>query len=432
MAKLERYISVGQKRLRCGYTTGTCAAAAARGAAELLLRGAIPASVVVDTPAGVAVTVEFEEVASGPGWASCAVRKDGGDDPDVTDGMLIFARVERFDEPGIVIDGGEGVGRVTREGLDQPVGNAAINSTPRRMISEQVQAVLDESGDGGMTHSEFLSSLKDGSQECAQKVASGASEALGLKVTISVPGGKEVARKTFNPRLGIEGGISIIGTSGIVKPMSEEALIASIQLEMRQRKAEGQRDLLVTPGNYGADFARDVLHLDLERAVQCSNYLGACIDYAVELGFTSFLLVAHIGKAAKMAAGIMNTHSRVADGRRETMAAHAAMAGASREAVVRIMDATTTDDVISIMDEEGVREQAMKTLVDAVGFQLHHRAGDLRIEAIVFSKVYGLLGMTAGATELLAKHVNESGDGEVAHRNESSDGGMTHYGGSSE
>ena len=381
MPKLDRYISVGQKRLRCGYTTGTCAAAAARGAAELLLTGKIPASVVVDTPAGVAVTIEFEEVSSGPGWASCAVRKDGGDDPDVTDGMLVFARVEYADEPGIAIDGGEGVGRVTREGLDQPVGNAAINSTPRRMIAEQVQIVIDASA-----------------------------SSPGLKVTISVPGGEEVARKTFNPRLGIEGGISIIGTSGIVKPMSEDALIASIQLEMRQRAAEGEHDLLVTPGNYGADFARDTLHLDLDGAVQCSNYLGASIDYAVELGFSSFLLIAHIGKAAKMAAGIMNTHSRVADGRRETMAAHAAMAGASREAVARIMDATTTDDAISIMDEEGVRDAAMKTLVDAVGFQLHHRAGDLRIEAIVFSKVYGLLGMTAGAPELLAKHVIEQNE----------------------
>ena len=246
--------------------------------------------------------------------------------------------------------------------------------------------------------------------EQVQIVIDASASSPGLKVAISVPGGEEVARKTFNPRLGIEGGISIIGTSGIVKPMSEDALIASIQLEMRQRAAEGEHDLLVTPGNYGADFARDTLHLDLDGAVQCSNYLGASIDYAVELGFSSFLLIAHIGKAAKMAAGIMNTHSRVADGRRETMAAHAAMAGASREAVARIMDATTTDDAISIMDDEGVRDAAMRTLVDAVGFQLHHRAGDLRIEAIVFSKVYGLLGMTAGAPELLAKHVIEQNE----------------------
>ena len=376
---------------------------------------------VVDTPAGVAVTIEFEEVSSGPGWASCAVRQDGGDDPDVTDGMLVCARVEYADEPGIAIDGGEGVGRGTREGLDQPVGNAAINSTPRRMIAEQVQMVVDaqaKDADGSeetlwTPSSPYLGEERSARTEgvvAERGVAEEPSAPFGLKVTISVPGGEQVARKTFNPRLGIEGGIAIIGTSGIVKPMSEDALIASIQLEMRQRAAEGEHDLLVTPGNYGADFARDTLHLDLDGAVQCSNYLGASIDYAVELGFSSFLLIAHIGKAAKMAAGIMNTHSRVADGRRETMAAHAAMAGASREAVARIMDATTTDDAISIMDDEGVRDAAMRTLVDAVGFQLHHRAGDLRIEAIVFSKVYGLLGMTAGAPELLAKHVIEQNE----------------------
>jgi len=379
MAKLEEYISVGQKRLRCGYTTGTCAAAAARGAAELLLLGHAPEAVVIDTPAGVLVTADLEEVSSGEGWAQCAVRKDGGDDHDATDGALVFARVERTAESGIAIDGGVGVGRVTREGLDQPPGQAAINSTPRKMITEQVQAVLDD--------------------------ASGAEGDGGLLVTISVPEGVAIAEKTFNPRLGIEGGISIIGTSGIVRPMSEEALIASIQLEMRMRRAQGIEHLLVTPGNYGQDFARDVLHLDMEQAVTCSNYLGVTIDYAVELGFTSMLLVGHIGKMAKVAAGVMNTHSRVADARRETMAAHAALAGASRDLVAAIMEGVTTDEALALLEEAGLREQVAQTLCQAVQFQLEHRAGKaLRMESIVFSKVHGELGRSAGADELAALH----------------------------
>ncbi|MBQ3301942.1 MAG: cobalt-precorrin-5B (C(1))-methyltransferase, partial [Eggerthellaceae bacterium] len=155
----------------------------------------------------------------------------------------------------------------------------------------------------------------------------------------------------------------------------------------------------------GHDFARDALGLDLDRAVQCSNYLGATIDYAIELGFTDFLLIGHIGKMAKVAAGIMNTHSRVADGRRETMAAHAALAGASRDVVARIMEGTTTDDAIELMKQAGVNDEAMASLTKAVDFQLKYRAGDaLRIEAVVFSKVHGLLGKTPGADELIELH----------------------------
>ena len=202
MGKLEVYLPVGREKLRCGYTTGTCAAAAAAGAARRLLLGEALPAVRVDTPAGITVEAELLNHAAGTGWASCAVRKDGGDDPDVTDGALICARVERRDTPGIAIDGGVGVGRVTRPGLDQPVGEAAINSTPRRMIREQAERVMAEAGYTG-----------------------------GLTVTISVPEGERLAGHTFNPRLGIEGGISILGTSGIVRPMSEAALIDSLYLE---------------------------------------------------------------------------------------------------------------------------------------------------------------------------------------------------------
>ena len=334
MKQLEEYINVGTKRMRCGYTTGTCAAAAARAAAELLLCGELVPAVTVSTPAGIDVIVEVEEHDSGNGWAQCAVQKDSGDDPDVTNGAVVYARVEFCDKPGITIDGGVGVGRVTREGLDQPVGAAAINSTPRRMIAEQVENVLEEA-------------------PAFEK---------GLLVTISIPAGVELAAKTFNPRLGIEGGISVLGTGGIVRPMSEDALISSIELEMKTLRARGVVDLLVVPGNYGRDFACGQLELDMDQAVSCSNYFGATLDAAVVLGFERMLIVGHIGKMAKVAGGIMNTHSRVADCRVEVLAANAALVGASQEVVANIMEAATTDAALDALIACGLAEATMASL----------------------------------------------------------------------
>ena len=385
MARLELYIPVGKERLRCGYTTGTCAAAAAAGAAALLLTGARLPAVRVDTPAGVTVEAELLQHAAGEGWACCAVRKDGGDDPDVTHGTLIVARAERAASPGVVIDGGEGVGRVTRPGLDQPVGAAAINSVPRRMIAEQVRRAMDGAGYAG-----------------------------GLRVTISAPEGEKLAVRTFNPRLGIVGGISILGTSGIVKPMSEAALMDSIYLEMDQRRELGTEDLLLTPGNYGEHFARQALGLSLKNWCMCSNYLGAAIDHAAALGFRSVLVVGHLGKLVKAAAGCMNTHSQISDARRETLAAHAALAGAERELVQAVFDAPTTDAAVGLLKEAGLLEPVMASIGQALDGQLKRRAGErLAIEALFFSNQYGILGKTPGAEALLALH-RAAPDGETA------------------
>ena len=385
MAKLELYIPVGRQKLRCGYTTGTCAAAAAAGAAARLLTGETLPAVRIITPAGVAVEAELLQHAAGEGWAACAVRKDGGDDPDVTDGALIFARVERTDTPGIIIDGGEGVGRVTLPGLDQPVGAAAINSTPRRMIGEQMEAVMAKAGYTG-----------------------------GLRAVISVPEGEALAKRTFNPRLGIVGGISILGTSGIVKPMSEAALIDSLYLEMDQRRAAGTEDLLLTPGNYGESFAREVLGLNLDRWCMCSNYLGAAIDHAAGAGFRSVLVVGHLGKLIKAAAGCMNTHSKTADARRETLTAHAALAGADGALLRALFDSPTTDAGVELLKQAGLLEPVMASIGEALDGQLKRRAGEgLTIEALFFSNQYGILGKTPGAEALLALH-RAAPDGETA------------------
>ena len=376
MAGLEYTIAVGQKRLRCGYTTGTCAAAAAGAAAEYLLTGRWPALICIDTPAGIPVEAEPTERRAGPDWASCAVRKDGGDDPDVTSGTLIVAHVARTDAPGIWIDGGEGVGRVTRPGLDQPVGAAAINSVPRRMITRELEAALARTGGFG-----------------------------GFRVLISAPEGERLAQKTFNPRLGIEGGISILGTSGIVRPMSEAALVDSITLELDMAKAAGIRALLVTPGNYGMDYARNVLNLDTARAVSCSNYLGAAIDRAAGLGFESVLLVGHLGKLIKAAAGAMNTHSQVADGRREALTAHTALCGGDAALLRAVYDSPTTDAALALLEPAGLLRPVMAAVTGALYENLRHRAGaELDIQAVVFSNRFGLLGQTPGVELLLARH----------------------------
>lgn len=380
MRLLDEYVSAGGKLLRCGYTTGTCAAAATRAAAELLLAHVRIPSVVVSTPAGIDVLVDIEECARGRAWARCAVRKDAGDDPDVTDGVLVWARVTRQEEPGITIDGGVGVGRVTRAGLDQPPGAAAINSTPRAMIAEAARAACAAHGYEG-----------------------------GLSVEISIPEGVELARRTFNPRLGIEGGISVLGTTGIVRPMSEDALVASICLELRMLRQEAE-DVLVVPGNYGRTFATGSLGLSDRALVTCSNYLGATIDEAARLGFGSLLLVGHAGKLVKVASGAMNLHSHVADGRMETIAAHAALAGAPQPTIAAIMDAPTTDAAFDELDDCGVLDATLASLMRRMGERLEARAaGRLRVEAVMFSQARGVLGMTSGAQELFGPHMREEG-----------------------
>lgn len=385
LKKLEHHIPVGREKLRCGYTTGTCAAAAARFAAEYLLSGAWPDTLLLETPAGITVEIESEECTGGVGKASCAVRKDGGDDPDVTDGTLIFAEVARTERPGITIDGGIGVGRVTRPGMDQPPGAAAINHVPRAMITRELEAALREHGAAG-----------------------------GFSVTISVPEGERLAKKTFNPKLGVEGGISILGTSGIVKPMSEQTLTASIFLELDMLAASGVRDIIITPGNYGRNFCKDVLDLHGKNQVMCSNYLGDTLDHAAALGFRSVLVVGHLGKLCKVAAGNMNTHSRVSDARCETMAAHTALCGAATAVTRAVFDSVTIDGAIEQLDLVGFREPVMESITDALDKRIKDRmGGDSIIEAIVFSNKYGILGKTRRADALIGIH--ERKDRSMVH-----------------
>lgn len=376
---LEHYVTTGTKRLRCGYTTGSCAAMAAGAATTGLLCGSVPARAAIKTPAGIAVDADVLEgaVLDGGARAVAAVRKDGGDDVDATDGLLIYAQVKRVDAPAgtILIDGGEGIGRVTKPGLDQPVGAAAINSTPRQMIAQQVEKARAQAG-----------------ETCA------------LAVTVYAPEGGRVGAKTFNPHLGIEGGISILGTTGIVWPRSVTALIDSIKLEIRQKAALGYRDLVLVPGNYGAGFAQTLPELDGLERVEFANYLGEALDACATEGFERVLVVGHSGKLVKVAAGVMDTHSRTADCRREAICAHAACAGCSHEVARELMACSTTDACLDVLEREGLLREVCALLVDAVGDHVSRRAaGAFEVGAIMFSKQHGELGRTAGAGDLIGK-----------------------------
>lgn len=369
---LEVYRMQGTKKLRCGYTTGTCAALAVQAAARALLLGERPAQASLTTPKGILVTAQALELEVGPDWARCAVQKDAGDDADVTDGILIYALLRRRPGP-IVVDGGEGVGRVTKPGLDQPVGAAAINSVPRRMIRENLEEV------------------------CALADWSG-----GLEAVISVPEGERLAKKTFNPRLGIAGGISILGTTGIVEPMSDGALVGTIRAELSQRRAAGDCYVLLTPGNYGSEFIRDGLGLDPALAVQTSNFIGDALDLCRELGFSGALLVGHVGKLVKLAGGMLNTHSRWGDCRMEILAAHAGAAGAPPERLGELLECAACDDALRILREAGVYRETLERLTRRAAFHLSARAGeDLEVGTVLFSKVYGILGRTENAEALL-------------------------------
>lgn len=360
------YVTQAGKKLRCGYTTGSCAAAAAKAATLMLLTGQTVSSVELMTPKGIALTLDVMDAALRGRVATCAVRKDAGDDPDITDGVLVYASVHKTDG-GISIDGGEGVGRVTKPGLDQPVDAAAINSVPRRMIADEVSVICSQCGYAG-----------------------------GIAVTLFIPGGAELARRTFNPRMGITGGLSVIGTTGIVTPMSSQALIDTLRLALRQLAARGCRDVLLTPGNYGEAFARDALHLSLDTHISCANFIGDAIDAALEEGFTRLLLVGHIGKLVKLGIGMTNTHSSHGDGRIETLLACALEAGADLPLLRAMPGCVSTDAALALLNEAGLMQAAMRILSARIDDCLCRRVpDDIDIGYICFTNAEGIAGVLA-------------------------------------
>ena len=381
---------VNQKTLRCGVTTGTCAAAAAGAAMKKLLEEIEIPYMEVNTPKGVTVQIPVIYGESAGEYCEVFVKKDSGDDPDVTNGTRIGVRAERLAEAfpsdrlerafrdekyqGLYLDGGTGVGRVTKSGLEQSVGQAAINKVPREMIFSQAEAVRKQAE----SREAFL-------------------------LTVLVPEGEALAKKTFNPMLGIEGGISILGTSGILEPMSEKAIVDTIETQIRQMQRNGERNLLVTPGNYGQGYVTEKLGFSLENSVKSSNYIGETIDLAVSYGMERLLLVGNIGKLAKLGAGIMNTHSRMADGRAEILGFHLMLCGGSREQLAELSACITTEEMLKKLESWQLREAVMESLCQKIGEHVKRRAGEtLQTGVMLFSENYGFLGQTAGTEEVLS------------------------------
>lgn len=369
--------------MRIGFTTGSCAAAAAKAAAYMLLTGKEKNRITIITPKGIPFEAEIVDTERSEQQVKCAVIKDGGDDPDVTTGAHICAIVSfgRTESEGstkqsvsVVIDGGYGVGRVTMPGLDQPVGNAAINHVPREMITKEVTEVCEVCD----FHEELI-------------------------ITISVPEGEELAAKTFNPRLGIVGGISILGTSGVVEPMSSKALLDTIRVELQQKRALGYKIAAVSPGNYGLDFMKSRFDYDLDKSVKYSNFIGDTIDMAVELGFEGMLLTGHIGKLIKVSGGMMNTHSKEGDCRMELLAAAGLRAGCSAECANEILENVTTEEGVRILQKNGCLEPAMQNAMEKIEYHLRKRAaGKLQVECMMYSNEFGMLAQSAGAEDMLA------------------------------
>ncbi|MCR5107672.1 MAG: cobalt-precorrin-5B (C(1))-methyltransferase CbiD [Lachnospiraceae bacterium] len=381
------------KNMRCGFTTGTCAALAALGSAKSLLsKKAYRGSLSVITPKGIRIEAEVNKSIYDPGsdTAVCSVIKDGGDDKDVTNDLEIFVRTEYIsDSDNIEIEGGEGIGRVTREGLGLKVGEAAINPVPKQMIENAVNEAREEAGYTG-----------------------------GIRCTLYIPNGEKIAESTFNKRLGIEGGLSIIGTSGIVEPMSEKAFSDAVCLEIRQLAAEGNKKILLTPGNYGKEYVK-AMGLCRIPLVMCSNFIGDALDACILYGFEEVLITGHAGKLLKLAGGIMNTHSRMADARMELITAHAAINNASPELCRRLMEQDTTEEALKLLKETDIYETTVRSLLDKIQYHLDERIrkdlaeGKIEIGAIIFSAPLGsdtgedckerLIGMTEAGERIFRR-----------------------------
>ena len=367
-----RYIYSGTKKLRCGFTTGSCAAAASKAAAEALITQTKVKYTDILLPKGERITVNIARCEIQNDFARCSVIKDSGDDPDITNGIEIVSEVN-LTESGIEILGGKGVGTVTKAGLDQPVGNAAINSVPRKMIMQSLMDIAEMHEYHG-----------------------------GFKVIISVPDGEDIAKKTFNPRIGIVGGISIIGTTGIVEPMSSSALIETIRTEANIRKAEGRNTLILTVGNYSEKFISENRPELVSQCVMCSNFIGDAIDIGLTLGFENILIFGHIGKMVKLGSGIMNTHSSYADGRIETLLACGVLAGLDNSLLCSLNECATTDAAFDILYENGSAQKLLDVLVKRIHGYLQARTkGEAKVGAVIFSYKNDMLLKTEFADEIL-------------------------------
>lgn len=369
---MEEYVYIDGKKYRRGYTTGSCATGVAKAASYMLLTKKVIKTINIDTPKGIPLTLKLENIEIKENYAQCSVKKDGGDDIDATHNLDIYARVEFIDSNEILITGGTGVGVITKKGLGVGVGEAAINKTPRIMINNEVRKVIGED--------------------------------KGVKVTIFVPDGDAIAQKTFNPRLGIIGGISIIGTTGIVEPMSDEGWKKSLSIELEMKKAQGLDKIILVPGNHGEMFIKEKLGIDMKYVVRTSNFIGYMLKEAQRIGFKQILMAGHLGKYVKIAGGIFNTHSKVADARNEILIANLALMNAPFELIKSANECLTTEEFIDVLETDEYREykeiynilsQKCKERIDT-----HINDEEINVEVMIFSMDKELIGQSKKAGDL--------------------------------
>ncbi|AWH79087.1 cobalt-precorrin-5B (C(1))-methyltransferase CbiD [Clostridioides difficile] len=404
---MEEYVYIDGKKYRRGYTTGSCATGASKAAVYMLITKNRINTINIDTPKGIPLLLKVDNINISDTFVECSIKKDGGDDIDATHTMDIYARAEIVSKNDknkgyltlkdidslstnseckselykfIRVYGGTGIGVVTKKGLSVDVGKPAINPTPLKMINHEIRKLIGDN---------FESILGN------DKV---------LKITIFAPQGETVAKKTFNPRLGIVGGISIIGTTGIVEPMSDEGWKKSLSIELQMKKEQGLDKIILVPGNHGEQFIREKLNLDIKYVVRVSNFIGYMIKEAQRIGYKKILMAGHIGKFIKVSAGIFNTHSKVADARSEILVANLALMGARYEFLNKINQCVTTEEAVELINSSEYREVyniLSNKCRERVKQYLNEDSDDIDVEVIIFSMDKSLLGKSDNTDDLV-------------------------------
>ena len=378
---MEEYVYIDGKKYRRGYTTGSCATAASKAATYMLLTKKKIKTINIDTPKGIPLTLDVQNISLNNDNVECSIKKDGGDDIDATHTMDIYAKAEIIDRENgedIIVCGGYGIGVVTKKGLSVEVGKAAINPTPMKMINYEIRKVIGE---------DISATLGEGKS---------------LKITISAPKGEEIAKKTFNPRLGIIGGISIIGTTGIVEPMSDEGWKKSLSIELKMKKEQGLDKIILVPGNHGEQFIREKLNLDMKYVVRTSNFIGYMLKEAQRMGYKKILMAGHIGKFIKLSAGIFNTHSKVADARSEILISNLALMKAPYDLLEKINECLTAEEAVEVINENNYTEFYDK-VSNKCRYKVKQYLGDddTEVEVIMFSMDKTLLGKSDNTDSLV-------------------------------
>ena len=361
-------MGVQAKKLRGGYTTGACAAAGVK-ACILFLRGESCEKVELLALDGTLLSIPIKEICRSEQGVRSEVVKFSGDDPDITNGVSVFTEIRRLPKgSGISFRAGEGIGHVTKPGLSVPVGEPSINPGPRQLIRNVAEELLGKDA--------------------------------GLEVTISIPAGKELAKRTLNPVLGIEGGISVIGTTGVLRPMSEEGFKNSLVPQIDVAKASGFSSQVFVPGKIGERIALG-FGLPGEAIVQTSNFIGFMLEKAAERDVKSVLLFGHPGKLAKVAAGVFYTHNRIGDARMEALAAYSAAEGLPASGIRRILASATTEEALEVIEAAGLAERVCKILAERASLRAQrYLFGKMDIGTVMVTLQGKLLGMDDRAKEI--------------------------------